>query len=380
MADESKPLFDSSPQHAGDYLRELLAERNWTQEELAAITGRSRQQIIDIVARRRGITPEMAVALGAAFGQTPGYWLAMDTAYRLSTVSEPKDAIMERARLFELAPIKDMQKRGWLPSKAAIDELPVHLKAFFETDSLDGPIGFPLVTRKTDPLANLTPAQRAWGFRARQLVKGLPVAHAYDEGRIELAKGKLRKLAAYKNEAVHVAEVLSDFGIRFVVVEPLPGAKIDGAAFWLEDGPAIAISLRYDRHDYFWFTLMHEFMHIVHRDPLSIDQDLGIEDKAPTLIKDEIERRADESAASFLVPVDELESFIRRTGPLYSQKKIVQFSHSVKMHPGIVVGQLQNRGEIGWGSQRELLIKIRDIVTETAITDGWGQTIGSDAA
>jgi HTH-type transcriptional regulator/antitoxin HigA len=50
------------------------------------------------------------------------------------------------------------------------------------------------------------------------------------------------------------------------------------------------------------------------------------------------------------------------------------------MHPGVIVGQLQIRGEIGWGSQRELLAKIRDVVTETAITDGWGQTIGSDAA
>jgi HTH-type transcriptional regulator / antitoxin HigA len=379
MADESKSLFDSSPQHPGDHLRELLAERGLTQEELAVITGRSRQQIIDIVTRRRGITPEMAVALGAAFGQRPGYWLTMDAAFRLSTVNEPKDAIMERARLFELAPIKDMQKRGWLPSNAKVDELPSHLMAFFETETLADPIGFPLVTRKTASLADLTPAQRAWCFRARQMAKGLPV-QKFDHAKLDKAKAKLRKLAAYRNEAVHTAEVLADFGIRFVVVEPLPTAKIDGAAFWLDDGPAIAVSIRYDRHDYFWFTLMHEFMHIEHQDVLSIDQDLGRDDHTPTLLKDDIERRADESAADALVSAEELESFIRRMGPLYSQKKIIQFAHSVKMHPGIIVGQLQNRGEIGWDSQRELLVKIREIVTETAITDGWGQTIGSDAA
>jgi HTH-type transcriptional regulator/antitoxin HigA len=380
MVDEPKPLFDDSPQPPGKRLRELLAEWGMTQDDLAAITGRSRQNIIDVLTGRTGITPEMAVALGVAFKESPKHWLAMEAAYRLSQVNEPKDAIMERARLFELAPIKQMQKRGWLPPKAKPDELPVHLKSFFETNDLNGPIGFPLVTRKTDPLSDLSPAQRAWCFRARQIVKGLPVAHAFDEGRLKQAIAKLRKLAAYRNEAVHTAEVLSDFGIRFVVVEPLPGAKIDGAAFWLEDGPAIALSLRYDRHDYFWFTLMHECMHIVHRDALSVDRDLGTEDRAPTLFKDDIERRADESAAAALVPNDELESFIHRVGPLYSEKKIVQFAHSVKMHPGIIVGQLQNRGEIGWGAQRDLLAKIRDIVTETAITDGWGQTIGADAA
>ena len=379
MADETKSLFDTTPQHPGDYLRELLAERGLTQDELAIITGRSRQHIIDIVSCRRGITPEMAVALGATFGQSPGYWLNMDATYRLSMVNEPKDAIMERARIFELAPIKEMQKRGWLPGNATMNELPSHLKDFFDTKSLDEPIGFPLATRKTAPLSDLTPAQRAWGFRARQIVRGLPVANAFDEGRLASAQAQLRKLAAYRNEAVHVAEVLSNFGIRFVVVEPLPGSKIDGAAFWLEDGPAIALSLRYDRHDYFWFTLMHEFMHIVHRDALSIDLDLGTDDHTPTLLKEDIERRADESAADALVPSDELVSFIRRTGPLYTQKKTVQFAHSIRMHPGIIVGQLQIRGEIGWSAQRELLAKIRDIVTDTAITDGWGQTIGSDA-
>jgi HTH-type transcriptional regulator/antitoxin HigA len=317
----------------------------------------------------------MAVVLAAAFNQTPGYWLAMENAYRLSAVTEPKDAIMERARLFELAPIKDMQKRGWIPDSKNLDELPDHLKRFFDTDSLDEPIVFPLVTRRTARLDDLTPSQRAWCFRARQIAKTL-IVQPFDRDRLDAARGKLRKLAAYRNEASKLPEVMSEFGIRFVVIEPLPGAKIDGAAFWLdESSPVIAVSIRYDRHDYLWFTVMHELIHIKHEDSLSIDYDLGQEERAPTLVKEEIERRADEGAAACLIPADEIESFIRRVGPLYSQNRIVQFAHSVKMHPGIIVGQLQNRGEIGWKSHRELLVKIRDIVTATALTDGWGHVV-----
>jgi hypothetical protein len=45
------------------------------------------------------------------------------------------------------------------------------------------------------------------------------------------------------------------------------------------------------------------------------------------------------------------------------------------MHPSVIVGQLQNRGEIGWDSHRELLTKIRDNVTDTALTDGWGNVV-----
>ena len=378
MANENKSLFDNTPTHPGEHLRDLLVEKCWTQDDLAVITGRSRQTINDVIARRTAISPEMAVALAAAFSQQPTYWLSLENQFRLSTVTEPKDAIMERARLFEIAPIKDMQKRGWIPNTKNTDELPDHLKQFFETNSLEDPIGFPLATRKSVALSDLTSSQRAWCFRARQLAKSVLVK-PFDKARLEQARVKLRKLAAYRNEACHAAEVLAEFGIRFVVVEPLPGTKIDGAAFWLdENSPVIAVSIRYDRHDYFWFTLMHEFKHIEHGDALSVDDDLGRDDHAPTLLKEEIERRADEGAASTLVAPTEIESFIRRVGPLYSKARIVQFAHSVKMHPGVIVGQLQNRGEVGWQSHRELLVKIRDIVTETALTDGWGQTIGAD--
>lgn len=374
---EEKPLFDNSPIPPGDHLRELLAERQWTQDELAVITGRSRQQINDIIAGRRGITPEMAVALAAAFNNTPGYWLNLEASYRLAAVDEPRDAIVERARLFDLAPIKDMQKRGWLPATKDMSLMPDALMRFFEVDNLTDPIGFPVATRRAS-LSNLSPSQRAWCFRARQLARDV-IAAPWDQKYADELKAKLRKLAAYRSEASHVADVLVGFGIRFVIVEPLPGSRIDGAAFWLDSAsPAIALSIRHDRHDYFWFTLMHEVAHVIHGDALSIDDDLGRDDHTPTLIKDDIERRADENAAAWLVPPADLDSFIRRVAPLYSKQRIIQFAHSIKMHPGIIVGQLQNRGEVGWDAHRTALVKIRDLVTETALTDGWGSTFDGE--
>src|SRR5690606_6477490 len=125
----------------------------------------------------------------AAFGQQPTYWLSLENSYRLSGVTEPKDAIMERARLFELAPIKDMQKRGWIPQTKNPDELPIHLQKFFETESLDQPIGFPLVTRKTAALDDLTIAQRAWCFRARHLAKSL-IVKPFDKTKLKQARIK----------------------------------------------------------------------------------------------------------------------------------------------------------------------------------------------
>ena len=168
-----------------------------------------------------------------------------------------------------------------------------------------------------------------------------------------------------------------------MVVEPLQGAKIDGAAFWIGDSPVIAVSARWDRIDAFWFTVMHEFMHIKNRDVYSVDVNLvsdGDTGIAIATFDDEAEQRANAHAADVLVPKAELESFIKRTSPLYAAPRIVQFAHRIKMHPGIIVGQLQHRGELRYSSHRTFLSKIRRYVVETALTDGWGHSIGPSVA
>jgi HTH-type transcriptional regulator/antitoxin HigA len=162
-----------------------------------------------------------------------------------------------------------------------------------------------------------------------------------------------------------------------MVIEPLPNVKIDGAAFWIDVGPVIALSLRHDRVDGFWFTLMHEFFHIKHGDPLSVDSGLVDATKgvAVTLVEDEAERRANEEASNALVPTAELNSFVRRVGPLYPKARVIQFANRIRIHPGIIVGQLQHRNELGYMSMRDVLVKVRENITSTALTDGWGHTI-----
>jgi HTH-type transcriptional regulator/antitoxin HigA len=208
------------------------------------------------------------------------------------------------------------------------------------------------------------------------MAAALPVATFHPEN-CEAVERALRELAAYPKEARHIPRVMSEFGIRFVVVEPLPGTRVDGAAFWLdESSPAIAVSLRIDRVDSIWFTILHEWTHIRNNDTLSVDTNLiDDDDQAPALIEEESERRANRHASDILVPEEELESFIRRVGPLYSKERIVQFAHRMRIHPGIIVGQLHHRKEIGYSANREMLAKLRSVVIETALTDGWGRMI-----
>lgn len=366
-------------EHPGTLLREKMEERGWTQEELAVITGSSRQTIYSILAGKSNVSPEMAVTFAAAFGNSPEEWLRWDSLYRLSITDRDTSEVGILAKCYSIAPIKDMAKRGWIPPDTEnAKELERALKKFFGKDSLEN-VTLHLAPRRTAIVPELHTSEKAWCFRARQLAASQAVA-PYSERGVKSAKSKLRKLAAYSKEARHVPKVLTECGIRFVIIEPIPNVKIDGASFWLDDGPAIAMSLRHDRIDGFWFTLMHEMAHVENGDA-AVDPDLidGTKGIAIRLVENEAERIADERAADSLVPTSELKSFIQRVGPFYPTTRIVQFANRMKVHPGVIVGQLQHRQELPYAQQRDFLVKIREIVTSTALTDGWDQIVAPNS-
>jgi HTH-type transcriptional regulator/antitoxin HigA len=145
--------------------------------------------------------------------------------------------------------------------------------------------------------------------------------------------------------------------------------KIDGASFWLDrNSPAIAMSLRFDNIGSFWFALMHEVEHIKNKDALSFD-DLQ---KKQT---DEKEKRANENAAQNLVPQNDLAQFIKTYSPRYTEARINNLATRLQIHPGIIVGQLQHRGEISYAAFKSMLIKVRHLAIDLAFTDGWGQPV-----
>jgi HTH-type transcriptional regulator/antitoxin HigA len=85
----------------GDFIREELEARGWTQGDLARFIGRPLQTINAIVNAKKEITPETAVALGAAFGTSAELWLNLEATYRLAQAGAPDPAIKSRVQAFE---------------------------------------------------------------------------------------------------------------------------------------------------------------------------------------------------------------------------------------------------------------------------------------
>jgi len=174
-------------------------------------------------------------------------------------------------------------------------------------------------------------------------------------------------------EARHVPRILMDCGVRYVIVEGLAGAKIDGVCTWQEGRPIIGMSLRYDRIDNFWFVLRHEIEHVLrrhgHNGPI-IDAEV-MESANDDLISAQ-EKLANEAAADFCVPRNEMASFIARKEPFFAERDIVGFARRMNVHPGLVVGQIQAHTK-KWEFLRKYLVKIREFLLPGAMVDGWGQ-------
>lgn len=79
MADD-----EFAPVTPGEMLsEEFLKEYGLTQSQLARATGISPNRITDIVHNRRRITADTALRLGLFFGNSPEFWLHLQTHYDL---------------------------------------------------------------------------------------------------------------------------------------------------------------------------------------------------------------------------------------------------------------------------------------------------------
>jgi HTH-type transcriptional regulator/antitoxin HigA len=360
--------------HPGVFLEEELEARGWTRADLGNILGRAANDISLIITGKRGVTPETAIGLGDAFGTGPEYWMNLETAYQLSVARNKRADVTLKARLYQRFPVREMLNRGWVEATDDVDVLAQRFCEFFEIATLGTAVRFNHAAFKSTAYDDTTPVQATWLFRARQLARKSMLSNVFSAARLKTCKAKLRLLMHETEEIRKIPAILAEAGIRFVIVEFLPSGKMDGATFWLDDNsPVIAMSLLRDRIDNFWFILMHELSHVEKgegKDEPIIDIDICSQDATQDL--PDIEIRANKDAAEFLVDQTALENFILRTDPYYHQKKIQGFAYLHRVHPGIVVGQLQKRGRVRWEHHRKLLDKVRGIVTEAAITDGYG--------
>jgi HTH-type transcriptional regulator/antitoxin HigA len=378
VGDELLPI-DAEHRTPGQLIQSLLEARQWSQRTLSIVLGISETLVSKIIGGSQSLTAEIALGLSEIFNVPAEQFLHLQKQYELAQaklLARPDPKRANRAVLFGALPVTDMIKRGWLDADDVknVPAVEAALTKFFGAATPDEIEILPHAAKKTNVSTDITPVQLAWLFRVKQIAADMLVPK-YSEAATRAALSKLDALLLSPEEARHVPRILEACGIRFVLVETLPGANIDGVCFWLNgQSPVIGMSTRYDRIDNFWFVLRHEIEHVLRgHGKVSIPLDYELEGEKAGLGSDlsEEERVANEAAAEFCVPQTSLKALIDRKAPFFAERDILGFAKSLGIHPGLVAGQLQ-RYLKRYDRFKSHLVKIRHIVRPAATVDGWG--------
>jgi HTH-type transcriptional regulator/antitoxin HigA len=150
----------------------------------------------------------------------------------------------------------------------------------------------------------------------------------------------LARLSAAPNGPSLVAGALAGVGVIFLRLEHLPGTFLDAAAMCRRDGtPIIALTIRHDRIDNFWFTLLHEYCHVclhLNNETKAILDDLEVKRSANS--DDDIEQQADMFAQNALLPPS-ISTRLRSTE--LTPEDIESIAAEAGVHAAVVAGRWQ---------------------------------------
>jgi HTH-type transcriptional regulator/antitoxin HigA len=221
----------------GQLIERLLKERDWTKKTLALVVGMDEAALNRVLTAKRPLTAEVALMIEEVLpGALAEDLMALQQKYDLAQARlavMPDQRRQTRAALFGDLKVNHLLKRGWLDVRDEKDvtaiERSVHQffgRPFAEVMQMGH------AAKKSDASADATASQIAWIWRVRQL--GLQIkAPKYSTQKLSSQLPALRTLMSSPAEIEKVPGVLLDAGVRLVVVESLPSAKIDGVCLWL---------------------------------------------------------------------------------------------------------------------------------------------------
>lgn len=295
----------------------------------------SRSRVSEILSGKRQLTLEMVRALEAGLG-IPAKVL----------IKKPDLSDNSEYQNWDNRLVAEMEKRGYFGSASLKKGSKVELlKNFFLSIKPFSEIVW--MPRKSHYRYSMLTDKRAlvvWATQVFKKAKKIKTSKKYKHGVINLGfMQKLAKLSAEENGPVLAQKYLKKHGIILVIEAHFSKTYLDGATLLInKDNPVIGLTLRYDRLDNFWFTLMHELAHIaLHYNSgvtLFYDEIEGIK----TINIDDKEQEADILAEESLLPKSKWEVSPARLIP--SSMAASSLAKELGIHVAIIAGQIRHKG------------------------------------
>lgn len=317
-----------------------MNEQGLRQTDLVPYFG-SRSRVSEVLAGKRPLTVQMIRDVSAGLGIPADILVASPSVGDHQQEDETSELDWNRF------PAKEMDRHGYFrevpkQKNRAVEELAREFVMRVVADSRN----VPALARQPLHGNAATPKSRyallAWKVRVLEVARKKRVTQSLPKFSFEAVNSNFLSQVAHLSwlpNGIRLAcQLIEEIGIPVVIQPHLAGTYLDGAALLDQDGgPVIGLTLRFDRVDHFWFTLLHELVHVMKH--LSVPGDTfvdRIEDREST---ESLEIEANRIAKDALIP----RAAWRRSElvAVASRERILEFAKEYSIHPAIVAGRIR---------------------------------------
>lgn len=331
--------------HPGYYVAEIVEDMGITQDEFAVRLGTTPKTLSKLINGQIKLSNELAKKLSVMLGSSLEFWLNLQAIYEEKVIEiEQKKDFDEQSTIVSMIDYSFFEKVAKLPAAHSNSDRISNLCRYFVVSDLR-------VLAQRDFLANFRTGisttqeknivnAQAWLQTAINFAKEIET-EPFNAEKLKSHLSEIRGMTV-QNASVflpRLRELFADCGVAFVLLPHLKNSGINGVVKWItHDRVVLAMNNRRTYADTFWFSLFHEIKHVLQQKTKTVFVSAKLQDMQSINAKLEVE--ADEFAQNYLIP----EADYRRlkSNKYISDAQIIAFAQSIGVHPGIVVGRLQN--------------------------------------
>ncbi|MFO7728215.1 MAG: ImmA/IrrE family metallo-endopeptidase [Desulfonatronovibrio sp.] len=309
----------------------VMDQRGLKQKDLIPFIG-SKSKVSEVSAGKRKLTLKMIRALHEGLG-IPADTLLKDPGKKL-----PESLVDVDWSRF---PVKEMVRRGWIENAKDLMD-----RAEESVRNLMVQVGHPDclpracyrcgIARIADDIDMY--AVQAWLLGVQLKAQRIETRGVYEGNLNETFLSRLARLSMFSDGPLKAMEYLSSKGIKLVVEPHFQHTRLDGAVILQAGSPTLALTLRYDRIDNFWFTLLHECAHIIRH--LSEENSLILDD-LDSETNDEREHEANVLARDAAIPLAVWEDHKITKDKQPTKEQVFDLAIQLEIHPALVAGRFR---------------------------------------
>jgi len=354
----------------GEYLEEWIDDHGLSQQRVAELLGSSRKQVNEIVNGRAPITSDTAMRLERVVGIPAKTWLKYEALYRadLARIAD-EESLADHVDEIAASAITYLRGIGATtatkrsPGKLVSDFLAFHRcgtwEAYVHLHDEASRGDYALAALK-DAGATLDRTLLTTWLRAAELAEPFERGrgYEYDPDLLRAALPKLRARAATPDSTMlrDIANMLSDVGVVFMVVEPPKKLPLLGMTRWIDKKvPVIQQTGRWGKDGFVIWTLFHELGHVLNDPRGEMHVEYSTEKKRNTA--------AEKGANAFAMNLLFGEAGVSQFRGLTYDRDIAAKAREVGIAPGLAVHQMHRCRLLDYRFGNRLCVDLADTFT-----------------